>query len=67
MPVGGGALPTTDTGVCTLDSTNSDLAILYIPGGGGGSYYYVPVCANGISSCATQVHNSMAACQIYNP
>lgn len=68
MPIGGGVLPTTVTGVCTLDASNSDPAVLYISsGGGGGSYYYVAVCANGIGSCATQVHNSLAACQIYNP
>lgn len=26
-----GTLPTTDTGVCTLDVTNSDPAVLFIP------------------------------------
>lgn len=35
-------------------------------GGGGGTTYYVPTCVNGIATCASQVHNSPQACQLYN-
>ena len=35
MPIGGGVLPTTVTGVCTLDASNSDPAVLYFSSGGG--------------------------------
>ena len=31
-----GGLPTTDTGVCTLDASNSDPAVFGVGGGGGG-------------------------------
>lgn len=66
--ISGGGLPATDTALCTLDTTNSDPAVLYVPCtswcSSSPSYYYVPSCVNGIRSCSTQVHNSIPGCQL---
>lgn len=64
-----GSLPSNGTTYCTLDTTNSDPAYFHVPGGsnGGGTTYYLPTCVNGINSCSTQVHSSLAACNSYNP
>lgn len=63
-----GTLPATTTATCTRDTTNSDPAYFNVPGGssGGGNTYYIPTCVNGINSCSSQVHSSLAACNSYN-
>lgn len=58
-----GALPALATATCTLDTTNSDPAVLFIPGGGGGGgpSDVGKKCVNGIASCA--LYNSRIACE----
>lgn len=60
-----GLLPATDTAICTRDITNSDIAVLSIPGTPPGwpSTYYVPTCTNGIRACSQQNYNSLPWCQ----
>ena len=53
--------PEFTAGACKVEKTTS--------GGdtGGGTPYYVPSCVNGITSCATQIHTSLAGCGLFNP
>lgn len=57
----GSLLPVTSSTYCTRDSLNSDLAVLYIPGGGGGGSSNIgKKCVNNIATCAN--YNSLVAC-----
>lgn len=57
-----GLLPSIDTASCTGDTTNSDPAVLSIPGGStGGTSNVGKKCVNGVATCAT--YNSIIACE----